>query len=197
MLKLVDRSHRHPRRHGGVGSRGSAQKSHVRRSTLQAGRGKAIAVLLTLIATASVFAASPATADGITLRAGNACAFDVSLATPDSDPQDVAPGYHHSQSITTGSITVTNLETGATYLWESRYDSTETFDRATKLTHETIIGRVLLWFAPGEVGPNGVVQEPGALLGFSGTIERTYNKKGLSTAFSYVGNYIDLCAVSD
>ena len=51
-----------------------------------------------------------------------------------------------------GDITLTNLETGTSYLQYSRYDETVTFPDAN--TAETVInGRVIVEFYPGDQGP--------------------------------------------
>jgi hypothetical protein len=90
---------------------------------------------------------------------------------------------------------MSNLETGATYLQRSRYTETEIFDPSTNTLQVTITGRIWIGFFPGDLGPSGVVQWPGAALAFSGTVELTVDADTFAyTAFSYTGAYIDLCA---
>jgi hypothetical protein len=153
-------------------------------------------VLLTMVAATSLFAASPAAATSFVIRAGTVCPFAVQIEDA-PQAQDGAPGHQISHQVGSGNITITNLETGATYLWFSRHTETETFDPATMTYHVLDEGRVLLVFFTGEPGPNGVVGESGALYGMSGTREYTVTKKGVITAFSFTGSALDICAEID
>ena len=163
-------------------------------SKLHGRRRRTITVLLAMMAAISLFAASPAAgASSFVFRAGTVCAFDVQLAD-EEQPQDGSVG-DHARAAVNADITITNLETGATYLWSSRYTGTETFDPTTKTYHVTDVGRILSWFFDGDIGPDGPVGESGALLGFDGTREYTITKKGVVTAFSFTGTYIDICAL--
>jgi hypothetical protein len=152
--------------------------------------------LLTMVVAISLFATSPAAAISFVLRAGTPCPFAVQIEDA-AQAQDGAPGQTISHAVGSGNITITNLETGATYLWFSRHTSTETFDPATKTYHETDEGRVLTFFSAGEPGPNGVVGKSGALYGMSGTREWTYTKNGVTIAFSFAGSAVDICAEID
>ena len=156
----------------------SEHRGHKRRHI------SSVAVLVTAI---SLFAVSPALAfHSFTIPASqNGCGVDLQVDA--EHLSDRVP-------IGNGDITITNLETGATYLQRSRYSATETFDPSTKSFHVSITGRIWIALYPGDQGPSGEVQEPGAEFLFSGTVEFTYNKRGVITAFSYEGEYSDLCA---
>ena len=156
-------------------------------------RRRTIAVLLALMAAVTLFAASPAAASSFVFRAGTACPFDIQIEAT-AQAQDGAPGHQISHQVVSGNITITNLETGATYLWFSRYNDTETFDPATKTYHVTVEGRTIFLPATGDSGPSGVVGESGALYGMSGTMEYTVTKQGVITDFSFTGSYVDICA---
>ena len=143
-----------------------------------------------LVSVMTLVAASPAWAfhDFIVPADENGCGFDLQVQA------DHLPDRARTR-IGNGDITITNLETGATYLQHSRYTAIETMDPKTKSVHVTITGRIWLAFYPGDQGPTGVVQEPGLELLFSGTIEFTVNRKEVFTAFAYTGEYQDLCAL--
>lgn len=140
----------------------------------------AVAVL-TLILAPAVSAVEP-----VIIPAGEGCSFDV-LLEPTSGPAGDKIGF--------ADITMTNLDTGASYVQRSRYLQTETIDPATNTGVWNVIGRILIGFFPGDMGPYGVVGEPGAMLGFTGSFQLTYElDTGVTTAFSYRGHLIDLCA---
>ena len=122
------------------------------------------------------------------IPAGWGCAFDVQLDVPDSAAGDhTAVGY--------GDITMTNLETGATYLQKSRHVSTEVLDEATNTLFDHEVGRIFIQFYPGDQGPYGVVEEPGALYAFACKLDITWDlDTDAYTAFTYSGLVIDLCA---
>jgi hypothetical protein len=121
--------------------------------------------------------------------AGFGCAFDVLLeSTHQEPPGDRFPiGY--------GDITFTNMDTGASYLQRSRYTETVTFDPETNTVLSEVRGRIWVNFFPGDQGPNGEVGYPGANLVFSGSVQLTIDADtGAYTAFSYQGEFIDVCA---
>ena len=154
---------------------------------------RVITVSLTMTAATILLAASPTAAASFVFRAGTVCSFDVRLAD-ETQPQDGFVG-EHARAAVNADITITNLETGATYRWSSRYQSIETFDPVTKTYRFAHSGRILHWFFAGDVGPTGLVGEPGALLAFAGTSEYTLTKRDVVTAFSYTGSYMDICAM--
>jgi hypothetical protein len=141
-----------------------------------------------LVAGISLSAASPAWAfhDFIIPARENGCGVDLHVQA--EHLTDRVP-------IGNGDITITNLDTGASYLQRSRYTLTETVDPKTRSVHVTTIGRIWIALFAGDEGPTGVVQEPGLELLFSGTTEATFNKKNVITSFSYTGEYQDLCAL--
>lgn len=94
-----------------------------------------------------------------------------------------------------GNITFTNLDSGATYLQRSRLIPNEKFDPETNTVWIEEKGRLFIQFYAGDQGPTGEVDEPGALLAFSGSLQFTWDlNTGLFTDFSYEGKVTDLCA---
>jgi len=146
--------------------------------------------LLTLSTAIVLSPSAPARADhSFTLPASdNGCGVDLRVeAEHGSGRASSRIGY--------GDITFTNLETGATYLQRSRYTETETFDPSTGSTHIQILGNIWIALYPGEPGPSGVIQEPGAELLVSGRLTITFDENFVVTAFSLNGTYDDLCAL--
>jgi hypothetical protein len=153
-------------------------------------RSRSIRLALILGAAVTLVAAPAASAaESFIVPAGQGCAFDV-LVQPvhQEHPGDRFP-------IGFGNITMTNLDTDATYLQRSRYTITETFDPLTNTFKDAVTGRIWIEFYPGDEGPGGVVGEPGAALAFSGNVQVTIDADtGAYRAFSYEGTFTDLCA---
>jgi hypothetical protein len=139
----------------------------------------------------TVLATPAASADhSLVMPAGEGCSFDV-LAQADHLPEPA----RDRNPVGFGNITFTNLDTGTTYLQRSRHIPTEIFDPETNTLWIAEKGRIFIQFLPGDQGPNGVVDEPGALLAFSGSIQLTWDlDTNFYTEFSYEGTFIDLCA---
>jgi hypothetical protein len=149
---------------------------------------KRIWVLLTAATGIVLSTASPARAfHSFTIPASeNGCAVDLQVES--EHLTDRVP-------IGNGDITMTNLDTGATYLQRSRYTETVTFDASTGSQQIELVGNIWIQLFPGDAGPSGVVQEPGAELLVSGRLNFTLNEQGVLTAFSLNGMYQDLCAL--
>ena len=134
------------------------------------------------------------------IPAGFGCSFDVlENATPDHDTFLMITEFDDGRSLTHGhatDVTVTNLETGATFIHKARHNDTAWYDTAS---NEVVIdgaGQVLIQFYPGDQGPIGEVSEPGALLRFTGTYHlRVDLDTEVYTAFSYTGIVTDVCAL--
>lgn len=147
--------------------------------------------LATVIAIGITLIAAPAASADHTwvILAGEGCSFDVLLEATHL-PEPVG----ERNPVGWGNATLTNLDTGATYLHRTRYVARETFDPDTNTWLVEELGRKVLNFFPGDQGPNGLVEEPGLYLAFSGTRQYTVPADGfLFTSFSYTGTYIDLC----
>jgi hypothetical protein len=172
-------------------------------------RGGVIAIGLmgTAIALApGVFAAPPQAANArpvktefiaetFVLPAGQGCAFDVAGDKTGSLKTTEQP---NGSVVVKGEalITITNLETGGTYLQDSRAKTVETYDPATNEVHVVGKGRLLFSFWPGDQGPNGVIGEPGALLAIDGDFSFSLDVGTFFfTSFSVDGQVTDLCAI--
>jgi hypothetical protein len=135
-------------------------------------------------------AASPATAadSEVIPAAENGCGVDLGLSVARESQARI--GY--------GDATITNLDNGATYVQRSRHVDTETYDPTTGNLYVTIRGKYWLALYPGDAGPSGVVQEPGAELLLSGRLSYTFStRENLVTAVSIEGTYQDLCELLD
>jgi hypothetical protein len=117
-----------------------------------------------------------------TIPAGFGCAFDVHRTVS-------------SHGGNTADITLTNADTGQSYLWRSRYQYAETYDPVSNDVLVAYTGRRLDGLWPGDQGPNGEVQYPGMLLGLTGDTEYVFDlDTGLVTRFSNNGTITDICA---
>jgi hypothetical protein len=134
------------------------------------------------------------------LPGGVVCAFDVLLV-----PRRMGGGgagiFRFADGRTVffanAELTVTNLETGRTYIHHSDYREIDTFpDADTGL--DVVSGNILAWFFPGDQGPFGEVGENGengGLFAFVGKTTRTFDPNtSLFTSFSHQGKMTDVCA---
>ena len=151
-------------------------------------RRSVLSVAIAVIATIPI-AAGPASADhSFTSPASdNGCGVDLQAdATHGSGRARI--GY--------GDITITNLETGATYLQRSRYTATETFEPSTGSTHSPdrrkLFGSVC---SPETWDRLGWSKSQALELLVSGRLKFTLNNEFVVTAFSLNGTYDDLCAL--
>jgi hypothetical protein len=163
-------------------------------------RGGVIAGVLALLWAAPAVAAQPTRlvfyppshAD----PAGTACAFDVNF-----EPRrgwDVQTDFSNGSEVVNAhvSVLVTNAETGASFVHNATFHGIDRFDAATGIDHGTTDGQVLMQFYPGDMGPFGVVESPGALLRFVGTSWYTWDANANAfTQFSYRGTVTDVCAL--
>lgn len=76
------------------------------------------------------------------------------------------------------------------------YQATETYDALTNQVHGVVDGTIFFGFFPGDVGPYGVVGDPGLLLSLTGRVEFTLDVDTfLYTSFELDGQVNgDLCA---
>ena len=155
--------------------------------------------MLTLMAAPAAYAAKP---DRTTFEvhtpdlipAGLGCAFDV-LWSPDGKVAVTTFGDGRTVTHGNGEVTLTNLDTGATFVHRARDNQTATYDAATNELVESVSGQVVYNFYPGDVGPWGVVSDPGMLVRFSGRETDRFSLDTFAyTSFSYSGNVTDVCA---
>jgi hypothetical protein len=92
--------------------------------------------------------------------------------------------------------TLTNLDTGTSYLQRTAVEDTETYDPETNTFLDVSVGRSFDWFSPGDQGPFGEVGANGALFAVVGYSRVTTNADtGQITSFSLVGTATDLCPI--
>ncbi|MEA2676254.1 MAG: hypothetical protein QOJ81_395 [Chloroflexota bacterium] len=92
--------------------------------------------------------------------------------------------------------TLSNPATGATFLHHVVANSVDTYDAAANEYRTVYQGQFGVRFYAGDVGPWGVVAAPGLFLRITGRAEQTFDGNTFaSTAFSYTGTFIDICAV--
>ena len=133
----------------------------------------------------------------ILLPAGVGCAFPVrGQPGPGSRATITEFGDGRTQTIDWAQANLTNLDTGGTILWRSRFKATETIDSETNELVAELSGRFFFLLLPGDQGPSGEVGEPGALLGVVGHLRFTVDlDAGVGTSFSLNGQTTDLCAL--
>ena len=149
-----------------------------------------IGLLMILVTALSLLTASPAAAADdpeFIPAADNPCGVDILVEAEGSPRQTdrARAGY--------ALYTITNLESGATFVQRSRGVLTETFDGSTETWQLTVQGRFWWESFPGEPGPSGVVEEPGLWISIHGVLEVTLSGD-TATAFALRGSYRDICA---
>jgi hypothetical protein len=94
-----------------------------------------------------------------------------------------------------GYATLSNPQNGATFLHHVVATQTITYDEVANEYLVDYRGQFGIRLYPGDVGPWGVVEEPGLFLRITGRAEQTFDGDTFaSTAFSFTGTYIDICA---
>ncbi|HSV41473.1 MAG TPA: hypothetical protein VLI04_22100 [Nocardioidaceae bacterium] len=143
----------------------------------------------------TLMGAPPASADHSWIYpAGEGCSFGVLMEAVHPPEPAGEPGVDR-KPIAMGDATLTNLDTGATYLQRVRYLGSETYAPETNTWLVEYRGRRIINFYPGDQGPNGLVEEPGLLLAFTGSIQTWVDPDTFYfTEFSFEGTYVDLCA---
>jgi hypothetical protein len=129
--------------------------------------------------------------------AGFGCAFDVQVQY-DADYRLTQFEFSDGRVmfIGNGERTLTNLETGATFVWQNNFQRTETYDPATNDLVIDNSGRIALEYWPGDVDHTGqVVGDDGAFYGFVGHLQATLDfDTGSFTSSTLHGWAVDLCA---
>jgi hypothetical protein len=88
-----------------------------------------------------------------------------------------------------------NLETGAQFETLDTYMERDRLDPDAGLIIGGATGQVTFYFLPGDPGPFGVVQYPGALCHIDGTASYTIDANTYATyEFAYSGSITDVCA---
>ncbi len=165
----------------------------------RAARGAVVAVALALVAAAPAAAAQPTRTvfdlNPFVRPAGAGCAFAVA-----GQPSG---GFIAETDFSDGSVLLSvrargayvNVDTGARLLDVDSYRDLSRYDPVTGIVVGVESGQSTWYFLPGEVGPFGVVQYPGAYYHFIGTVSYTYDTNAnRSTQFAYTGTITDICA---
>ena len=177
----------------------------------RAARGAAIALAFALLASAPAAASQPTRTvrplhGGFVDPAGTACAFDVAgepNAKPPSASAFQSGGFVAETDFSDGTVTYSvrargayvNLETGARFETVDTYMERDQIDPDTGYIVGGATGSVTFYFLPGDHGPYGIVQYPGALYHFDGATSYTIDPNTFATyEFSYSGSITDVCA---
>jgi hypothetical protein len=134
--------------------------------------------------------------DAFVIPAGEGCAFDVGFRASERSRQAVTEfSDRRLQVIGHAERTLTNLETGDSFVQVSRYRDI-TFDAAANDAFIETSGRIFITFLPGDQGPFGEVKSPGLLLSVIGHQSFTLDLDANAiTAYSLDGQATDVCAL--
>jgi hypothetical protein len=127
---------------------------------------------------------------------GDGCAFEVHF-----DPIDIKRTIFNYEDGTqvikfNGYGTFSSPDSDATFLHHVVMHRVDTYDAVANEYRSAFHGQFGIKLWPGDVGPYGVVTEPGLFLRFTGSIEQTYDGNSFaSTSFAYTGQVIDICSV--
>ena len=92
--------------------------------------------------------------------------------------------------------TLSNPESGASFLHHVVMHQVTTFDPAANEYLVVYQGQFGIRFYAGDVGPWGVVEAPGLFLRITGRAEQTFDGDTFApTSFSYTGTFTDICSV--
>ena len=172
------------------------------------GTARSIVVLLVTVAAALIWAAPVAAAPPtrtvfdqggatVVIPAGFGCAFDVHA--------EVLPGSRIAVTefadgrvayLENADAILANGDTGATFYHRARFSGVDVYDPDTNLVTSTINGQVNIWLAPGDEGPFGTVEEPGAFYRYVGVARYTWDATTfVVTEFDFDGTATDVCGL--
>jgi hypothetical protein len=169
--------------------------NRLRASIVASMIGSAIALVVAPVAVAAKPIRTVFDPQAFVIPAGGGCAFDVegqpgdawATLTEFSDGRTVLHGH--------GEPTLTNLETSDTFAQRTRATVTDTLDPQANEIVEEISGRIFIGLFPGDQGPSGLVEEPGALLSVVGHQRLIYDADTfVVTSYSLNGKATDICA---
>ena len=165
-------------------------------------RGAVIALALALLWAAPAAAAQPTRTvlhpTGGLHPAGQGCAFDISYVDAPGATITVTDFSDGTEIVIVHAIaTLTNDDTGATFVHKAFFHDVSSFDPATGLYTGMTNGQVVNWFSPGDVSPFGrIVGADGLALRFEGTIWYTWDANlNALTQFAYQGTVTNVCAL--
>jgi hypothetical protein len=160
----------------------------------------AVVALLVLIAVPAALGAKPTRtvvgSEPFVVPAGFGCSFDLGIDPDEKSGQAITEfSDGRIQIIGHGTATVTNLETGDSFVQRSRYREIDTYDPVANDLLIEITGRYLLGLFPGDQGPFGEVGENGGAFRVIGhqTFTVDLDSDELVTSYSLNGQATDIC----
>jgi hypothetical protein len=163
-------------------------------------RGAVIAVMLAMIVAAPAAAAQPTrtvvVASPFThYPAGTGCDFDVTVSRPQGGWTAITDFTDGREALVNHAIerTITNDATGATFVEVSSSHEVDRFEDG--VIRGTINGQFTFQFAPGDVGPDGVVLDHLLALYIQGKATYIIDGTTFATlAIDIEGTVTDICA---
>ena len=164
-------------------------------------RGAVIALALAMLSAAPAAATQPTRTvfhpTGGSHPAGQGCAFDISYVdapgaritvTDFSDGREISDVH--------AVATLTNDETGATFVHKAFFHDVNWLDAANGVYRGMTNGQSVFWFFPGDVGPYGIVGADGLALRIEGTIWYSADATTFAiTEFAYNGTVTNVCTL--
>jgi len=134
----------------------------------------------------------------VVIPAGLGCPFDVGWDVDPARAFGIVTWFSDGRVMTVGhgEPTLTNLDTGTSYLQVSRYEITEVYDEAANDALGEGHGRIAWSFYPGDQGPFGEVGENGEFYSLIADFRYTFDlDTELVTSFEFSGSATDLCQI--
>ena len=167
-------------------------------------RAGVLALTLALVAVAAVpaLAAKPVreqlSTDPTVLGAGSGCAFPVEFRPQAGSHFTSTEFTDRTVRQSSARLTLTNLENGGTVEAKDFSRYSERYDAQTNDVRIEISGQTILYFFPGDQGPEGEVGENGALYAVVGHVQETLDlDQNLITSFTLRGQAQELCSLLD
>ncbi|MFO7572727.1 MAG: hypothetical protein R6W48_09045 [Gaiellaceae bacterium] len=155
-------------------------------------------IALALTGVTGALAAKPDKApfepEPIVLDAGLACDFDVRLS-PEPGNNFTEKLFSDGRFVVTGSGAdrLTNLDNGKSIVLHTSGQAT--FTEAGSEQAIEVQGHNVIYLFPGDEGPFGTVEEPGALYFFKGRVSEILDlNENIITSFTWSGHVTELCS---
>jgi hypothetical protein len=129
--------------------------------------------------------------------AGQGCAFDISYVDAQGAFIAVTDFSDGTEAAIVHAVaTLTNDDTGATFVHKAFFHDVDWFDAADGVWRAVTSGQSVFWFYPGDVGPYGIVGADGLALRIEGTIWSAWDPNANAvTEFAYVGTVTNVCTL--
>jgi hypothetical protein len=163
-------------------------------------RGAVIVVVLAPVVAAPAAAAQPTRTvlhpTGGVHPAGQGCAFDISYVDAPGAFITVTDFSDGTEAeIVHAVATLTNDDTGATFVHEAFFHDVFWYDGAHGVYRDVTNGQFVVWFLPGDVGPYGIVGADGLSVRIEGTAWSAWDPNANAvTEFAYQGTVTNVCA---